>query len=249
MPGIEINSTLHQLILRLPALTTVCALWFCWELFARYRRTGGGRHLLWWGIGMATYGVGTLTEAITSFAGWQPLVFRIWYVSGAFLGGYPLAQGSIYLLMKRRFADWSAWIVCSLIAIASVLVFLTPLDISLSEPHRLSGRVIEWTWIRAISPFFNLYAVLFLVGGAIVSAVRFRTRPNSRHRYVGNILIAVGAILPGIGGAMTRAGYVEVLYVTELVGLILIYAGYRLNVSRRAVSQPASQGAIELKGV
>ncbi len=238
MAGSEIDSTLHGLVLRLPALTTVCAIWFCYELFARYRSKGGGPHLLWWGIGMATYGLGTFTEAVTSFFGWQPMVFRLWYVAGAFLGGYPLAQGSIYLLMKRRFANASAWIVCSLIAIASVFVLLTPLDVGLAETHRLSGRVIEWTWIRGISPFFNLYAVAFLVGGAILSAVRFRTSPNLRHRYVGNILIAVGAILPGIGGAMTRAGYVEVLYVTELAGLLLIYAGYRLNVSKRVVLEP-----------
>ena len=45
----------------------------------------------------------------------------------------------------------------------------------------------------------------------------------------GNVVIAVGAILPGIGGSFTRAGYTEVLYVTEFVGIILIYAGYRLN--------------------
>ena len=43
---------------------------------------------------------------------------------------------------------------------------------------------------------------------------------------IGNTLIAIGALLPGIGGAFTRAGYVEVLYVTELVGLVLIWAGY-----------------------
>jgi hypothetical protein len=53
--------------------------------------------------------------------GWSPVVFRTWYVAGAFLGGYPLAQGSIYLLMSRRFAHRSAWIVMSVIAIASVL--------------------------------------------------------------------------------------------------------------------------------
>jgi hypothetical protein len=41
----------------------------------------------------------------------------------------------------------------------------------------------------------------------------------------------VGAILPGIGGSFTRFGHVEVLYVTELVGLLVIYAGYRLIVS------------------
>ena len=69
-----------------------------------------------------------------------------------------------------------------------------------------------------------------LVGGAALSAVRFRRQPEHRDRYLGNILIAVGALLPGIGGTMTRAGYVEALYVTELVGLLSIYAGYRLCV-------------------
>jgi len=52
-----------------------------------------------------------------------------------------------------------------------------------------------------------------------------------------NILIAAGAILPGIGGTATRMGYVEVLYVTELVGLILTWTGYRMSV--RPVSMAA----------
>ncbi|MDX1503518.1 MAG: hypothetical protein R3325_14255 [Thermoanaerobaculia bacterium] len=225
---------LHQTVLYLPALTTVLAAVFCYQLFRRWREKGGGLHLLWWGIGMATYGVGTLTEAYTSIVGWNPFVFRVWYVAGAFLGGYPLAQGSIYLLMNRRFAHWSAGIVTSFIAAAAVFVFLTPLDLAAAEAHRLSGDVIEWQWVRLISPFINLYSVIFLVGGAIVSALRYRKAPSLRHRYLGNILIAIGAILPGFGGAMTRAGHVEVLYVTELVGLLLIYAGYRLNISRRA---------------
>ena len=223
--------TLHRAVLHLPAITTVLAAYFCWELASRYRAKGGGLHLLWWGIGMATYGIGTFTEAFTSIFGWQPLVFRTWYVAGAFLGGYPLAQGSIYLLMKRKFADRSAIVVTGAIAIASVFVFLTPLDTSLAEAHRLSGRVIEWRWIRLISPFINLYSLAFLAGGAVGSALRFKRSPALRHRYLGNIWIAVGAILPGLGGSLTRAGYVEALYVTELVGLLLIYLGYRLNVS------------------
>jgi sulfite exporter TauE/SafE len=45
---------------------------------------------------------------------------------------------------------------------------------------------------------------------------------------LGNILIAVGAILPGIGGGFARAGVVEVLYVGELLGLILIWMGFRV---------------------
>ena len=114
---------LHRAVLHLPVVTTLCAAYFCFELFSRYRAKGGGLHLLWWGIGMATYGVGTFTEAWTSIVGWDPTVFRFWYIAGAFLGGYPLAQGSIYLLMKKRFApervlqdlagarpDWAAWV-------------------------------------------------------------------------------------------------------------------------------------------
>lgn len=246
------DSQLHGVVLYLPVLTTLFSVFFSVSLFSRYRAKGGGLHLLWWGIGMVTYGVGTFTEAYTSIVGWSPVAFRVWYVAGAFLGGYPLAQGSIYLLHRRRFAHLSAWVMSLGIALAALFVFATPLDTSLAEAHRLSGRVIEWRWIRFISPVINLYAVYFLVGGAIRSAVRFRRVPRLRHRYLGNILIAVGALLPAFGGAATRAGVVEALYVTELAGLLLIYGGYRMNIGepvsvRRRV--PAALGMAEPQAV
>jgi hypothetical protein len=37
----------------------------------------------------------------------------------------------------------------------------------------------------------------------------------------------MGGLLPGIGGSFTKFGYVEVLYVTEFVGLLFIYLGYK----------------------
>ena len=222
-------SALHSLVLHLPLVSTLVAFSFAFVLFQRRRVKGGGPHLLWWAIGMITYGLGTLTESLTTLFGWQPFVFRVWYIVGAFLGGYPLAQGSIYLLMNRRFADWSARIVTTVIVIGAILMFLTPLDASLAEPHRLSGAPIVWKRIRLISPFLNIYAVAFLVGGAIMSAAHFRKSPELRSRFYGNVLIALGGILPAIGGTATRFGYVEVLYVTELMGLLLIFSGYRAS--------------------
>lgn len=230
---------LHSAVLHLPILTTVCAAFFCYQLFSRYRAKGGGLHLLWWGIGMATYGLGTFTEAFTTLMGWNPSIFRAWYIAGAFLGGYPLAQGSIYLLMRRKFAHTSAWIVTSFIALASILLLVAPIDPSLAEAHRLSGKVIEWRWLRLFSIPINLYSVIFLVGGAIYSAWKFSKAVQLRNRYVGNILIAIGALLPGIGGSMTRAGFVEALYITELMGLLLIYWGYRKNIAGKKA--PAAQ--------
>ena len=226
----------------IPIITTVIALAFAGVVLARWmdRRA---THLLWWGLGMLTYAAGTITESTTTLLGWHEPVFRAWYVTGALLGGAPLAQGSVYLHLDRRLANRLSIIVGSVIVIASVCVLASPINYSLVEPFGLSGKVLEWRWVRLFSPFINLYAVVFLVGGAIVSAVRYRRTRETYHRFIGNVFIAVGGILPGIGGTFTRFGHTEVLYVTELLGLLCIYAGYRLNVAapaeRKAELQPA----------
>jgi hypothetical protein len=78
-----------------------------------------------------------------------------------------------------------------------------------------------------VSPFINSLAALFLIGGAIYSAIRFFSYPESRQVSIGNIFIAVGAILPGIGGIGSRMGHTELLYIGEFVGMILIWIGYK----------------------
>lgn len=85
---------------------------------------------------------------------------------------------------------------------------------------------MEWTFIRYLTPFINLYAFAFLVGGAIYSAYAYAQNRDFKHRFWGNVLIAIGGFLPGIGGSSAKAGHVEVLYITELIGLCFIYAGY-----------------------
>ena len=218
----------------IPIITTLVAFAFAGVVMGRWmgRRAP---HLLWWGIGMLTYGAGTLTESATTLLGWHEPVFRAWYITGALLGGAPLAQGSAYLHLDKRVADRLTAIVGAVIVVASICVIASPIDPGLVEPYRLSGKVLEWRWVRLFSPFVNLYAVIFLVGGAIVSAMRYRRSAETYHRFIGNVYIAVGGILPGIGGAFTRFGHTEVLYVTELLGLLCIYAGFRMNVSTPGV--------------
>jgi hypothetical protein len=213
-----------------PIVTTILAIPFAAEIFRRYRQHPERLHLLWWAIGIATYGVGTFTEAATTVAGWNEPTFRTWYISGALLGGAPLAQGTVYLLLSKRTAHILTALLVTYVTIASVAVVLSPIDYTQVEAHRLTGRVLGWQWVRAFSPFVNMYAVVFLIGGAILSALRYSANPATRHRVVANVLIALGAILPGIGGTATRMGYVEVLYVTELAGLMLTWLGYRMSV-------------------
>jgi hypothetical protein len=224
----------------IPIVTTILAVPFALEIFRRYRQHPDRLHLLWWSAGVLIYGVGTLTESLTTLAGWSEPVFRAWYISGALLGGAPLAQGTVYLLFPRRTAHALSVVLLSFIATASVCVLASPLDYSQVEAHRLTGRVFAWQWVRAFSPFVNLYAVVFLIGGAILSAVRYAGNVAMRHRMWANVLIAIGAILPGIGGTATRMGYTEVLYVAELIGLLFTWTGYRISVTPVSVARPVT---------
>lgn len=166
-----------------PAVTTVVAAVFALVLWRHWRRRPQARYLFWWTVGVALYGLGTFTEAATTIFGWSEPLFRSWYIAGALLGGAPLAQGTVYLLMKKRNADRLTVLMLTYAAIVSVFVLATPIVFEAVEPHRLSGEVMEWQWVRLFSPLLNTYAMVFLVGGAGWSAWRYwRTsdRPKSR---------------------------------------------------------------------
>jgi hypothetical protein len=231
---------MNGIVYFLPIITTLVALAFGASVFGRYRQRGG-RHLLWWAIGLVTYAVGAGTEAATTLFGWSEPVFRTWYITGALLGGAPLAQGTVYLLLRPQTADRFTIALVTVILVGSVLVVLSPIDYTLVESFRPSGRVLVWRWVRLVSPFVNLYALFFLVGGAVLSAVRYARKGENRARVAGNVLIACGAILPGIGGTATRFGVTEALYVTELLGLALINLGYRTICAAGDSSRPRSR--------
>lgn len=226
----------------IPILTTLFAAWFAPQILKRWSVKRPAPHLFWWGLGVVLYGVGTLTESITTLAGWNAPTFRAWYITGALLGGAPLAQGTSYLLLPRWAAHTLTGLLLATVATASAFVILSPIDHALVESHRLSGRVLEWTWVRRFSPVINSYAFLMLVGGAAWSAWRYSRRPGMERRTLANVYIAIGGLLPGIGGTFTRFGHVEVLYVTELIGLALIYLGYRTAVGGDERSQAGSGG-------
>ena len=124
---------MRAVVLFIPIITTVISFAFAGVVMARWmdRRA---THLLWWAIGLLTYGAGTITESATTLLGWHEPVFRAWYITGALLGGAPLAQGSVYLHLSRRTAHWLTTIVATLIVVASVCVMLSPINYALVEP-------------------------------------------------------------------------------------------------------------------
>ena len=224
----------------IPILTTVLSVIFVIKIGKHYAAKPEARYLLWWTIGVITYGLGTMTESVNSIFGWSEINLKIWYVVGALLGGAPLAQGTVYLLFSKKTANILTALLVIVVITASVFVFLSPVDPSLAADGRLSGKVLEWQWVRLFSPFINTYALIFLFGGAVFSAWKYY-RNRAMRRFLGNVYIAIGALLPGIGGSFTRFGYVEVLYVTELLGLLCMYVGYMIIRTDKSVSVHAIQ--------
>src|SRR5689334_11381935 len=105
----------------IPIATALFSIYFFVVIWSHYT-VNRKPYLLWWAIGVFTFGFGTITESINALFGWNEINFRLWYISGALLGGFPLAQGSVYLLMRKKFSDASSVIIISVIALASLCV-------------------------------------------------------------------------------------------------------------------------------
>lgn len=210
----------------LPILTCTLSLIFSVEMLMYYRRNRSP-HLLWWTVGLIFYFLGTGTESINILFGWSDLNFRVWYVIGALWGGFPLAQGMVYLFMSKKFADYTTtfWVLYN--ALAMFFVVKSPVTIDPDAFGPMSGEIFEWQWVRYFSPLINLYSSGFLLYGAAYSAKQYFYQINRSARFMASLYVFFGSILVVTGGIYARIGYVEVLYITEFIGLILIYRGIR----------------------
>ena len=236
----------------IPFISAIISFIFAFVVFNRYRNKGGA-HLLLWGLGMTFYGIGGFCEAYFGAFGWNVLVYRLWYLFGAILVAAWLGQGTVYLLAKRRWANITMFVLGIGSLYAAIRIFGAELDPSLltTSVHtgsELSGHAIVTPGIRTLTPLFNLYGVVTLVGGAVYSAWIFYRKRVLLHRTIGNILIAVGALAPAFGGAFSRFGVPGALYIGELLGAILMFAGFirattpmtEKQLDSETASQPAS---------
>jgi hypothetical protein len=231
----------------LPLLASITSFVFAFFVFRRYLARRGA-HLLLWGVGMTFYGIGGFCEAYYGFFGWNPLIFRLWYLFGAILVAAWLGQGTVYLLARRRWANALMLLLGlgSLYGLARVSTAQLDPGLMTSGLHtgsELSGHAIVTPGVRTLTPFFNLYGTVALAGGAAYSAWLFWRKRILLHRTIGNIFIAIGATLPAFGGSFSRFGVPGALYWGELLGAILMFIGFvRATTPMR---QPAPQAAAQ----
>ena len=216
----------------IPIFSTLVTFAFVIAVFRRYLRRRG-THLLIWTIGLLWYGLGTLSEVILGLTFSGPFL-KIWYLSGAMLTAAWLGQGTIHLLVRRNRLAWILTGALACVTVLSVgLVLAAPLtsaapSFNVTQPvsSQYQDILTRSGATVALTIILNIYGTLILIGGAIYSAFIFWRKRVLFNRMIGNILIAAGAMAPAMGGSFIKIGLVDLLYLTELIGAVLMYAGF-----------------------
>ena len=224
----------------LPYLSTIVTFAFTAAVFNRYRQRGGA-YLLLWSFGLLLYGLGTLSEVILGLT-FTVIALKLWYLTGAMLTAAWLGMGTVHLLLRKgNTARILTWILSAVSVLAFVLVFAAPAHAAIYDVARPVSEQYKEILTRngliiLLTILLNIYGTLTLVGGAIYSAFLFWRKKILANRMYGNILIAAGALSPAVGGTFLRAGLVDVLYLSELIGAILMFIGFTLATSGKSES-------------
>ena len=246
----------------LPFLSTAIMLGFTLWVLQRWM-VRGAPHFLFWGVGLAFFGIGSFAEAYLALA-WNCWVFFSWYLFGAALNAAWIGHGTLLLLIRRRWVN----VLTALLLVGSLFAGYLMLQVMprLDEAAFTTDRAISEQYgtkvlragqtppvgaqsiitdyrgeqvtavrgllplgasVRLTTPFFNIYGLITLVGGALYSAYLFWRKRVLPNRVLGNILIAAGALLIGTASTLTRLGYGQFLYVGELLSAILMFVGFR----------------------
>lgn len=222
----------------LPYLSTIVTFAFTAAVYNRYRQRGG-THLLLWAVGLLLYGIGTLSEVILGLT-FNVFVLKIWYLTGAMLTAAWLGQGTVHLLFRKgNAARILTWILLVVSVLAFILIMVAPVnaasyDVARPVSEQYKDILTRNGMIILLTILLNIYGTLTLVGGAIYSAFLFWRKRILANRMFGNILIAAGALSPAMGGTFLRAGLVDWLYLSELIGAILMFIGFMMSTSWKA---------------
>ncbi len=225
----------------LPLASAILSFIYAAVVFKRYAsHRSGHQQLFVWGIGLIFYGIGGACEAFTGAFGFNPIVLKVWYLFGAILVAAWLGQGTVFLLARAQWVRLTTIILTVASIFAAFAVIFAGVDPTYQAGAELTGKAFTTTWIRMLTPFFNIYGTVTLSGGALYSAWLFWRKRVLPNRMIGNILIAAGAMAPAFGGALNRFG-LPGLYLGEFIGVFLMYIGFMQATAR--VTQPTTVAA------
>jgi hypothetical protein len=212
-------------------------------LLARSWRQRRAAHTALWAAGFILFAIAAAAEAAAQRHGWTPFLFRTYYLCGGVLTVAFLGAGSALLQLRPRARDLLLGGLAVATVAAGATVALAPVDVAtllatpLGRPPAngvIGGHAMLW----AIA--LNSLGTLFLIGGSLLSIVR-------RQRVRANVWIGGGALVVALATGLSRGGDYSFVYVGELVGIVLMFAGFTMPArptraaAPRAAVRPAAR--------
>lgn len=167
--------------------------------------------------------------------GWSSAEFRVYWLFGAVLTAPWLGLGELYLLIRQR---WVSHVLLVLLlgatAWAAGTVRTAPMSAALAMEFPLGRDVFgDGSDAHRFAQYYGYPGYLILVGGAVWSAFRIRGRRELRERFLGTLLIAVGATFVFVGsGVGAGFGSFAVFSIGHAIGIAVMYWGF-LTATRR----------------
>ena len=211
-----------------PLVATIVAGIFALRLAQQFLRRRGHAQLLW-AIAMAMFAVASGAVTVGVAYGWSSTLYGIYWSLGAILNVAFLAGGEVVLLFRRPWVRSVVWL---------VLIFASAYTVGVLANARMSGDALTAQLPRGIEVFgdgtpahrlaqlvaYPAYAILLL--GTLWSAWRMRGRPELKDRFIGTLLIALGATVVAAGAAFAATGLLVGFIATLVAGICVMFWGF-----------------------
>lgn len=216
----------------IPLMTALVSAIFTVLLFWQYTHRRK-RHQLIWTAALALYSLTAFMEYLANpdIVGPGLFLIKLYYSGTGPMVGL-LGAGVLHLLASRR---WSDGYLASVLVLSAIVVLCTfSVQISSAEissafsaglPQGFRTIVKEFPMTARIPTMvLNITGAIFLIGGALFSYVKDRRRTY-------NIPLALGGILPSLGGAsLGFFNNADIFFEFELVGTVLLFLGFILSI-------------------
>jgi hypothetical protein len=213
-----------------PAVAALVSTIFAIQLLRQY---AGRKRLpqLAWGIAMTMYALASLAVAGGISGGWDPTLYRVYYLFGALLNVPYLALGSVALLGKRALSALALLVVLAATVYAAAKVASTSTVASALATEQIPRGKDTWD-DQSVPRLASIYSISAYV---VVLLITFGTSARRAARLIGaeharaNRLIAVGVTVVAVGStALTRVGRGSAFSIALAVGVVVMFLGFRM---------------------
>jgi hypothetical protein len=220
----------------LPLLAAIVSFLFTLMVFDQFLQKHRTYQIVWT-LGLLLFALAAFAQYLGTANGWQSNTnyYRLWYICGAIGTSAFLGMGTIFLIAQRKLAV--AILIGLLVAfvVAGVLVFTASVEVT-ALPS-VSTEEVKGTgfpsYVRLLTPFFNIFGAGFLAFGAAQSAWIFWRKRTRLYRVVSNCFILAGALAASAAGTLERfhlANGADAFSLATLLGVTLIFIGFLLSI-------------------